>query len=50
MRMGPCCVGSDMNTTAAAVQMADQTREPATLLLSGSVLLGLAGLVKRFTV
>jgi len=28
----------------------DRTGEPATLLLSGSVLLGLAGAVKRFTV
>ena len=34
----------------SVVQMADQTGEPATLLLSGSVLLGLAGVVKRFTV
>ena len=41
---------SVIDTTAAAVQMADQTGEPATLLLSGSVLLGLAGVVKRFTV
>ena len=35
--------------TAAAVQVADRTSEPATLLVSGSVLLGLAGAVKRFT-
>jgi hypothetical protein len=41
---------SVIDTTAAAVQMADQTGEPVTLLLSGSVLLGLAGVVKRFTV
>ena len=34
--------------TAAAVQVADHTSEPAALLLSGSVLLGLAGAVKRF--
>ena len=40
---------SVIDTTAAAVRMADQTGEPATLLLSGSVLLGLAGVVKRFT-
>ena len=37
------------SVTAAAVQVVD-TGEPATLLLSGSVLLGLAGVVKRFTV
>jgi hypothetical protein len=41
---------SVMYTTAAAVQVVDRTGEPATLLLSGSVLLGLAGAVKRFTV
>ena len=41
---------SVIDTTAAAVHMADQTGEPVTLLLSGSVLLGLAGVVKRFTV
>jgi hypothetical protein len=35
--------------TAAAVQVADHTSEPAALLVSGSVLLGLAGAVKRFT-
>ena len=50
LALGSGTVASVMNSTAAAVQMADQTREPATLLLSGSVLLGLAGLVKRFTV
>ena len=38
------------SVTAAAVQVVDRTGEPATLLLSGSVLLGLAGAVKRFTV
>ena len=38
------------SVTAAAVQVADRTGEPATLLLSGSFLLGLAGVVKRFTV
>ena len=38
------------SVTAAAVQVADRTGEPATLLLSGSLLLGLAGVVKRFTV
>ena len=38
-----------IDTTAAAVQMADQRGEPTTLLLSGGVLLGLAGVVKRFT-
>ena len=38
------------SVTAAAVQVADRTGEPAALLLSGSVLLGLAGVVKRFTV
>ena len=36
--------------TTAAGQVADRTGEPATLLLSGSILLGLAGAVKRFTV
>jgi hypothetical protein len=41
---------SVMNTTAAAVRVADRTGEPVTLLLSGSLLLGLAGVVKRFTV
>jgi len=35
--------------TAAAIQVADHTSEPAALLVSGSVLLGLAGVVKRFT-
>ena len=38
------------SVTATAVQVVDRTGEPATLLLSGSVLLGLAGAVKRFTV
>ena len=38
------------SVTAAAVQVVDRTGEPAALLLSGSVLLGLAGVVKRFTV
>ena len=38
------------SVTAAAVQAVDRTGEPATLLLSGSLLLGLAGAVKRFTV
>ena len=47
---GTVVATSVIDTTAAAVQMADQTGEPATLLLSGSVLLGLAGVVKRFTV
>lgn len=37
------------SVTAAAVQVADRTGEPATLLLSGGFLLGLAGAVKRFT-
>jgi len=36
--------------TAAASQVADRTGEPATLLLSGSLLLALAGVVKRYTV
>ena len=36
------------SVTAAAVQVADHTSEPAALLLSGSVLLGLAGALKRF--
>lgn len=35
--------------TAAAAQVADRASEPAALLVSGSVLLGLAGAVKRFT-
>jgi hypothetical protein len=38
------------SVTAAAVQVVDRTGEPVALLLSGSVLLGLAGAVKRFTV
>ena len=38
------------SVTAAAVQVADYTSEPAALLVSGSVLLGLAGAVKRFTI
>jgi H+/gluconate symporter-like permease len=38
------------SVTAAAVQVVDRTGEPGTLLLSGSLLLGLAGAVKRFTV
>jgi hypothetical protein len=35
--------------TAAAVQVVDHTSEPAALLVSGSLLLGLAGVVKRWT-
>lgn len=35
--------------TAVAVQVTGDSSEPATLLLSGSLLLGLAGAVKRFT-
>lgn len=38
------------SVTAAAVHVADRTSEPATLLLSGSALIFLAGAVKRFTV
>ncbi|MGH9371946.1 MAG: hypothetical protein ACRD15_10490 [Vicinamibacterales bacterium] len=38
------------SVTAVAGQVAGSTSEPAALLLSGSVLLGLAGAVKRFTV
>ena len=38
------------SVTNAAVQVVDRTGEPATLLLSGGLLLGLAGVVKRFTV
>ena len=36
--------------TTVAVQVVDHTSEPAALLVSGSLLLGLAGAVKRFTV
>ena len=36
--------------TAAAVQVADHTSEPAALLVSGCVLLGLAGVVKRLMI
>jgi hypothetical protein len=35
--------------SAVAVQVAERTSEPAVLLLSGSLLLGLAGAVRRFT-
>lgn len=35
--------------TAVAVQVAESSSEPAALLLSGSLLLGLAGAVRRFT-
>jgi hypothetical protein len=45
-------LGSLPGTTgvaAVAVQVADGTSEPAALLVSGSVLLGLAGAVKKFT-
>ena len=38
------------NLSAAAVQVVDRTGEPAALLFSGSLLIGLAGAVKRFTV
>lgn len=38
------------SVTAVAVQVTGGSSEPAALLLSGSVLLGLAGAVKRFTV
>jgi hypothetical protein len=38
------------SVTAAAVQVADRTGEPATLLLFGSALIGIAGAVRRFTV
>jgi hypothetical protein len=37
------------SVASAAVQVAEATSEPAVLLLSGSLLLGLAGAVKRFT-
>jgi hypothetical protein len=37
------------SVTAAAVQVADHASEPAALLVSGSLLLGLACAVKRFT-
>jgi hypothetical protein len=37
------------SVTAVAVQVAGGSSEPAALLLSGSLLLGLAGAVKRFT-
>jgi hypothetical protein len=37
------------SVAAAAVQVADHTSEPAALLVSGSLLLGLAGAVTRFT-
>ena len=43
-------LGTATSVTAAAVQVVDRTGEPAALLLSGSLLLGLAGAVKRFTV
>jgi hypothetical protein len=38
------------SVTAAAVRVADHSSEPAVLLVSGSVLLALAGAVRRFTV
>jgi hypothetical protein len=37
------------DVTSVAVQVVDGTSEPAVLLLSGSLLLGLAGAVRRFT-
>ena len=37
------------NVSMVAVQVVHGTNEPAALLLSGSVLIGLAGAVKRFT-
>jgi hypothetical protein len=37
------------SVTAVAVQVAGNTSEPAALLLSGSLLIGLAGAVRRFT-
>ena len=37
------------SVTAAAVQVMEHTSEPAALLMSGSLLLGLAGAVKRLT-
>ena len=37
------------SVTAVAVQVAGGSSEPAALLLSGTLLLGLAGAVKRFT-
>ena len=43
---GNLAVASGMT---AAVHAAGHTSEPAALLLSGSLLLGLAGAVKRFT-
>ena len=42
--------GTVATSVTAAVQVVDHTGEPATLLLSGSLLLCLAGVVKRFTV
>jgi hypothetical protein len=44
---GSVTVTSTVTSTAA--QVAGGTSEPAALLLSGSLLLGLAGAVKRFT-
>ena len=41
--------GVTTSVTAVAVEVAGGSREPALLLLSGSLLLGLAGAVKRFT-
>jgi hypothetical protein len=38
------------SVTAAAVEVVGSSSEPAVLLLSGSVLLGLAGAVRRFTI
>ena len=38
------------SVTAAAAEVVTRSREPAVLLLSGTVLLGLAGAVKRFTI
>jgi hypothetical protein len=37
------------SVTAAAAHAAARTSEPAALLLSGSLLLGLAGALRRFT-
>ena len=38
------------SVTAVAAQVVGSSSEPAALLLSGSLLLGLAGAVKRFTI
>jgi hypothetical protein len=46
----PSSAAISNSVTALAVEVMGESREPVILLLSGTLLLGLAGAVQRFTV